>query len=55
MLGQGGDGKALAELVKHQPDVRELPGEYRVRLRIESLPAPSYAPWPTFEQPVEAE
>lgn len=27
----------------------EVPGGYRIELRIESLPAPDYMPWPTWE------
>ncbi|MCA8948142.1 MAG: hypothetical protein KDE27_01490, partial [Planctomycetes bacterium] len=26
----------------------ELPGTYRIALRVESLPSPEFAPWPTF-------
>ncbi|MCR9244014.1 MAG: hypothetical protein NXI31_03210 [bacterium] len=28
----------------------ELPGEYRIELSVESIPAPSYMPWPTWDE-----
>ena len=39
-LGEGSAGRWFPE----------VPGEYRIELRIESLPAPDYMPWPTWEE-----
>lgn len=61
LVGQPGDGEWLADArwpfthMPHGETARwfpEIPGEYRIELRVEALPAPERDPWPTFDEPV---